>query len=111
MTITAGLDFTVFVYHWPIPNDYYIYSDEKKLLSVECVKGLLNSIENPSLCNGVAKEFDSVAVAPTWDEKLVSYSNSAVVRHSIPRLLSLDHFQSMVTLRNPGCESLWTMLS
>ena len=50
------------------------------------------------------KEFDSVAVDPTWDEKLVSYLNSAVVRHSIPRLLSPDHFQSTVTLRNPGCE-------
>ena len=105
VTITTELDFTVFVYHWPIPNDqHYIYSDEKKLLSVECVMGLLNSIENSSLCSGVPKEFDSVAVDPTWDEKLVSYLNSAVVRHSIPRLLSPDHFQSTVTLRNPGCE-------
>ena len=105
VTITTELDFTVFVYHWPIPNDqHYIYSDEKKLLSVECVKGLLNSIENSSLSNGVPKEFDSVAVDPTWDEKLVSYLNSAVARHSIPRLLSPDHFQSTVTLRNPGCE-------
>ena len=44
------------------------------------------------------KEFDSV-------EKLVSYLNSAVVRHSIPRLpVSLDHFQFTVALRNPGCE-------
>ena len=70
VTITAELDFTVFVYHWLIRNDYYIYSDEKKLLSVECVKGLLNSIENPSLCNRVAKEFDSVAVA-SFKPKLV----------------------------------------
>ena len=79
VTITTELHFTVFVYHWPIPNDQHIYSDEKKLLSVECVTGLLNSIENSSLCNGVPKEFDSVAVDPIWDEKLVSYLNSAVV--------------------------------
>ena len=102
--VAKFVDFTVFVYHWPIPNDqHYIYSDEKKLLSVECVWGLLNSIENSSLCNGVPKEFDSVAVDPTWDEKLASYLNSAVAQHSIPRLLSPDHFQSTVTLRNPGC--------
>ena len=46
--VKAGLDFTVFVYHWPIPDDHhYIYTQDKRLLnSIECVKGLLNSIEN-----------------------------------------------------------------
>ena len=90
--VKEGLDFTVFVYHWPIPDNHYIYTEDKRLTSIEFVKGLLNSIENSNLCNGVPKEFDFVAVYPTWDEKLVSYSNSTVVRHSTPRLLSEDHF-------------------
>ena len=95
--VEAELDFTVFVYHWPICNDkHYIYSKHKKLVSVESVKGLLNAIENYNLCNGVPIEFESAAVDPSWDEKLVSYSNSAVVRHSAPRLLNEDHFQSTV---------------
>ena len=103
--VKAELDFTVFVYHWPIRDEkHYIYSQDKKLVSVEYVKGLLNSIENSNLCNGVPIEFDSAAADPTWDEKLVSYSNSAVVRHSTPRLLNEDHFQSTITLRNPDCQ-------
>lgn len=32
--VKAGLDFTVFVYHWPIPDDYhYIYTQDKRLLN------------------------------------------------------------------------------
>ena len=99
--VKAGLDFAVFVYH-----DHHIYYTEDKrfiLKSVECVKGLLHSIENCNLCNGVPKEFGSDAVDPTWDDKLVNYSSSTVVRHSTPRLLSEDHFQSTITLRNPEC--------
>ncbi|CAB3982871.1 Hypothetical predicted protein [Paramuricea clavata] len=69
VTVKAGLDFTVFVYHWPIPDNHrYIYTQDKRLLnSIECVNRFLNSIDNSNLCNGVPKEFNSVAVDPTWD--------------------------------------------
>ena len=31
VTITAEIDFTVLIYHWPISNDqHYIYSDEMR---------------------------------------------------------------------------------
>lgn len=40
--------------------------------------------------------------APTWDKKFVSYSNTAVFRHSTPKLLNKDGFQSSITLWNPG---------
>ena len=67
------------MYILPIPCTHCIYVEDKRLISVECVKRVLNSIDNSNLCNGVPKEFDSVAVDCTWDEKLVSYSNSTVV--------------------------------
>ena len=102
--IKVELHFTVFVYNWPIPDDHYIYTESERILnSVEGVKELLTSIENSNLCQGVLKEFESAAVDPTWNEKLVTYSQSTVIRHSIPRLLSEDHFQSTITLRAPDC--------
>ena len=69
--VNAGLEFTVYVFHWPIPDDHIIYTGRKRSLkSSEDTKELLRLVENFNFCEGLPQDDNtkSVVVDPTWEQ-------------------------------------------
>ena len=51
--IDTGLQFTVYLFNWPIPDDHTIYTSQKRSIkSFEDVNKLIKSVENSKLCKG-----------------------------------------------------------
>ena len=65
--VNSTMEFSVFVFHWPLPEDHSIYTDRKRSIRGEGVKELLSFMENFLSCNGLPEDdlTKSVAVAPT----------------------------------------------
>jgi len=65
--IDSGLDFSVFVYQWPIPDDHEIYKDTNRSVRKCCVKELLKKLECCNMCMGLpdSDEVKDVVVDPT----------------------------------------------
>ena len=78
-TYTVIVEFTFYVYNWPIPDDHKIYNDRRRSIkSVEDMQELLSTIETSKICESVSEgiESRSAAIDPN------------VVRHSVPKLPS-----------------------
>ncbi|CAB4010990.1 Transposable element P transposase [Paramuricea clavata] len=82
--VNERLEFTAYVYNWPIPDNHSIYQLEGK----KCLKTLDDAIEmlklvtNSNLCEGLPQDLDvvtTVAVDPTWNEKLSHFTQSTVI--------------------------------
>ena len=68
---------------------------------------MLRLVTNSNLCAGLPQNIDAiqtVAVDPTWDEQLSHFTQSTVIRHSVPKAVSETHFQCDVSFRSPNCE-------
>ena len=105
--IKRGMEFTVYVFNWPIPDNHVIYNDRKRRIRrLEDCKELLHLIENSNICDGLPQDeiTQSVVIDPTSDLDLSDFPGSTVVRHSVPKSISPSHFQSSVTYRSPSCE-------
>jgi hypothetical protein len=98
--VNERLEFTVYVYNWPIPDNHSIYQLERK----KCLKTLDDAIEmlrlvtNSNLCEGLPQDFDvvrTVSVDPTWNEKLSHFTQSTVIRHSVPKSICEPIFSQM----------------
>ena len=83
--VNANLEFTVYVYNWPIPDDHSIYQERKRSLkTLDVAIEMLRSVTNSNLCPGLPQDIDAiqtVAVDPTWNEQLSHYTQSTVIRH------------------------------
>ena len=104
-----AMGFTVFAFNWPIPEIHGIYNDRKRrVLGVEDLKSLLKLVEDSNLCYGLPQDETtmSIAVDPTSNVDLSAFPQTTVVRHSIPKSVSEDRFQSSVSFRSPNCELL-----
>ena len=113
--VNANLEFTVYVYNWPIPDDHSIYQERKRSLkTLDVAIEMLRSVTNSNLCPGLPQDIDAiqtVAVDPTWNEQLSHYTQSTVIRHSVPKSICDTHFQSDVSFRSPNCEVILENIS
>ena len=101
--VDTALEFTVYVYNWPLPEDHSIYTVRRRSVRGEGVKELLSSVENFRLCDGLPEDHmtKSVALDPTTD---TTYQlPGTVIRHSIPKCSSPTHFEVSVDYRTANC--------
>ena len=104
--IDTGLEFTTYLFNWPIPDDHTIYTSRKRRIkSFEDVKDLLQFVENSNICKGLPQDEESKSVVtdPTWDDKVTEFFQSTVLRHSVPKLPCESHYKTSVTFRSPNC--------
>jgi hypothetical protein len=103
VSVNSALEFTVMVFHWPLPEDHAIYTERKRSIRGEGVKELLSLVENSSLCDGLPEDHltKSVAVDPTSD--ITQQLPGTVIRHSVPKRLSPTHFEVSVNYRSGDC--------
>ena len=87
--------------NWPISDHHSVYQRRKR-----CLKTLDDAIEmlrlviNFNLCEKLPQDIDAiqtVAVDPTWNEQLSHYTQSTVIRHSVPKSICDTHFQADVS--------------
>ena len=113
--VNANLEFTVYVYNWPIPDDHSIHQERKRChKTLDVAIETLRSVTNSNLCPGLPQDIDAiqtVAVDPTWNEQLSHYTQSTVIRHSVPKSICNTHFQSDVSFRSPNCEVILENIS
>jgi hypothetical protein len=107
--VNRRLEFTVYVYNWPIPDNHSVYQLEGKrwLKTLDDAIEMLRLVTNSNLCAGLPQDLDvirTVSVDPTWNEKLSHFTQSTVIRHSVPKSICDTHFQSDVTFRSPNCK-------
>jgi hypothetical protein len=69
VSVNSALEFTVMVFHWPLPEGHTIYTERKRSIRGEGVKELLSLVENSSLCDELPEDHltKSVALDPTPD--------------------------------------------
>jgi hypothetical protein len=103
VSVNSALEFTVMVFHWPLPEGHTIYTERKRSIRGEGVKELLSLVENSSLCDGLPEDHltKSVALDPTPDT--THQLPGTVIRHSIPKRLSPTHFEVSVNYRSVDC--------
>ena len=66
VVVSLSLEFTVFVFNWPVPDHHPIYKEHKRSIKYLDIDKLLQRIENPRLCEGLKEGKDmSVATDPT----------------------------------------------
>jgi hypothetical protein len=106
VVVNSGLEFTVFVYNWPVPDDHLIYKERSRCARKENIIELLVIVEHSSLCEGLPPidEVLSIAVDPT--AKIDNPPQGTVFRHSIPKVVNNEeaNFQSTVSYRSVDCK-------
>ena len=67
VVVSLSLEFTVFVFNWPVPDHHPIYKEHKHSIKYLDIDELLQRIENSRLCEGLKEDEDimSVATDPT----------------------------------------------
>jgi hypothetical protein len=63
VSVNSALEFTVMVFHWPLPEDHTIYTERNRSIRGEGVKELLSLVENSSLCDGLPEDHLTKSVA------------------------------------------------
>ena len=113
--VNANLEFTVYVYNWPIPDDHSIYQERKRCLkALDGAIEMLSLVTNSNLCPGLPQDIDAiqtVAVDPTWSEQLSHCTQCTVIRRSVFKSICDTHFQSDVSFRSPDCEVILENIS
>jgi hypothetical protein len=107
VVLNSAMEFTVHVFHWPIPENHSVYTERKRRLnSVEDCQRLLHLIESSNICEGLPQDERTIENAedPTSQVDWSGFPVSTVVRHSVPKALSESNFQSSVAFRSPNCE-------
>lgn len=97
------LEFSVFIYQWPIPEDHSIYKQTNHSVRHGNIKELLGLLETSSLCEGLPDidEIKNVVIDPTTQYQLPG----TIIRHSVPKNLPDEeaHFEVSVAFRSVDC--------
>ena len=80
--MNSSLEFTIFVFNWPLPNQHPIYKEQKRSLKYLDIAGLIEKIENTRVCEGL-KGDDAVAVATDLTGNPDPNPNT-IVCHTVP---------------------------
>ena len=107
IVVDSVLQFSVFVYNWPIPEDHAVYRERKRSMKYNNIVELLSFFVDFKICEGLEQDMHvkSVAVDPTQSPPV---STKSILRHSVPKLLTLDkeHFEISLFLRCVACDIL-----
>ena len=106
VVVNASLEFTIFVFNWPLPDHHPIYKEQKRSLKYLDLAGLFAKIENTRLCEGLIGD-NAIAVATDPTENPDPNPNT-IVRHSVPKAIGVEepHFEVTLSLRSVVCEVL-----
>ena len=101
----SALEFSTYVYNWPLPDIHPVYGETKRRIKFNSVKEVLQTIKECVLCNGLPDDEDvkSVVVDPTSQRA----PSGTVVRHSIPKNISNKEekqFEVTVVYRSVDCD-------
>jgi hypothetical protein len=105
--VNSVLEFSIFVYNWPVPDQNPVYKERKRSVMYLDIAELLKLVETSCLCEGLEEDDDvmSVAVDPTENPDPESKS---VYRHSVPKTIPLEepHFEVSLFYRTVACQVL-----
>ena len=106
VVVNSSLEFTIFVFNWPLPDHHPIYKEQKRSLKYLDIAGLFAKIENTRLCEGLIGN-NAIAVATDPTENPDPNPNT-IVRHSVPKAIGVEepHFEVTLSLRSVACEVL-----
>ena len=109
VVVNSCLEFTVFVYNWPVPDDHQIYKEQKRSIKYVGIDNLLPKIENSDLCAGLPEDGDVLNEAITPTENPGTNLNT-VVRHTVAKAINVadgePHFEVTVIYRSAACDML-----
>jgi hypothetical protein len=107
LSVATGLNFSVAVYNWFLPDSHPIYNNHKRSLKYTTISTLMSTLEGAEICEGLTK--DEHANAMCEDPSLSG--SSSLMRHTIP--IERKHyeedgppFQAHVFIRSENCELL-----
>lgn len=107
-SVASGLDFSVAVYNWFIPDDHAVYSELKRSVKYTSISTIMSKLESFEICEGLDK--NEITYLKCEDPS-PGCSSSSVIRHTVP--IKLEHyeedgppFQACIFLRSPDCELL-----
>ena len=84
--VDLSLEFTFYVYDWPIPDDHKIYHDRKRSVkSLEDIQELLSTIKTSKICQGVGEDCQSRSAAIDPNADITAFGSRTVVRHANPK--------------------------
>ena len=76
VVINDGLEFIIYVFNWPIPDDHLIYITRKRCIkTIDNARELIRSVENSNICGGLPQddETKSFVLNPTWEEAITEF--------------------------------------
>lgn len=105
--VDPALEFSIYVYNWPLPDTHFVYKERKRYIKYNIVKELLQTIKESLLCDGLPDDDDvkSVVVDPTSK----SAPSGTVVRHSLPKAITHEEekqFEVTVVYRSVDCDMI-----
>ena len=102
--VNSGLNYSVAVYHWFLPDNHPIYTEYARSLKHTTISTILSQLEGYEICEGL--DNNELTLSKCEDPAPTS---SGVIRHTVP--LKLEHhdedgpgFQARIFLRAPDCE-------
>jgi hypothetical protein len=107
VVVTSSVEFTVFVFNWPVPDHHSIYLEQKRSVQYLDIIELLQKIEKSSLCEGLQEDDDVMSVA-TEPIGHPSRNPTTIVHHSVPKAIQVEepHFEVTLSYRMNDCEIL-----
>ena len=108
--VDSGLQFSLHVYNWLLPDIHPLYTTHRRRMDSARVVDFLEAIRDEKyvICEGLRQDehVQSIAKDP-GDASHTSFSNSDVIRHSIPNRIDMDsNFGVLVTFRCVDCQLL-----
>ena len=108
--VDSGLQFSLHVYNWLLPDIHPLYTTHRRQMDSARVVDFLEAIRDGKyvICEGLRQDehVQSIAKDPD-DASHTSFSNSDVIRHSIPNKVEMDsNFGVLVVFRCVDCELL-----
>ena len=108
LSVTTGLNFSVAVYNWFLPDDHSIYNDHKRSVKYTSISSLMSTLEGAQICEGLSIDEHVNAIC---EDPTPARGSSSVMRHTIP--IERQHyedggppFQAQVFIRSENCQLL-----
>ena len=107
VVIDASLEFIVFCFQWPIPDDHSIYKNRNRNIRQSSIDELLRLVETSVLCKGLP-DIDEVK-NDAVDTTVQVHSSGTIIRHSVPKNLSNEqvHHEVSVSFRSVNCKYIF----
>ena len=107
----TGLRFSLHIYNWLLPDTHHLYITRRRRMDSGTVAEFLEDIidGNYVICEGLRQDeyVQSVAKDPGDSGHGWSFSDSDVIRHSIPNRIDMDsNFRALVAFRCVDCQLL-----